>query len=195
MAATVVLRERTRVRALLDRRVGRGDTGWPDEPYDCEAGTPWQRGLWKENSDMSEATPGERVEDKSLGDLVALASSNVSDLVRAEMDLAKMELKADAKKGAVSGVMLVIAAVIGGIIVILLSIALALGLAEWWNGWAWAAFLVVAGLYALLAIVLGLVAKRLIGKIEGAKRTRKTLKETPGALRHRGGADAPALTD
>ncbi|OLT27909.1 hypothetical protein BJF79_11310 [Actinomadura sp. CNU-125] len=144
---------------------------------------------------MSEATPDEQVGDKSLGELVALASSNVSDLVRAEMELAKMELKSDAKKGAISGVMLVIAALIGGIIVILLSIALALGLAEWWNGWAWAAFLVVAGLYLLLALVLGLVAKRLIGKIEGAKRTRRTLKDTPGALRHRGDSDTPALKD
>ncbi|MFD0900224.1 phage holin family protein [Actinomadura sediminis] len=143
---------------------------------------------------MSEATPGERVEDKSLGELVALASSNVSDLVRAEMELAKMELKSDARKGAISGVMLVIAAVMGGIIVILLSISLAFGLIEL-GIWPWLAFLIVAVLYGLLAVVLGLIAKRLIGKIEGAKRTRRTLKDTPGALRHRGGADTPALTD
>ncbi len=92
---------------------------------------------------MSEALPGERVEDKSVGELVALASGNISDLVRAEMTLAKMELKSDAKKAALSSVMLTIAAVMGGLIVILLSISLALGLAEL-GLWPWLAFLVVA---------------------------------------------------
>ncbi|MBE1532237.1 phage holin family protein [Actinomadura algeriensis] len=143
---------------------------------------------------MSEATPGEHVEDKSLGELVALASSNVSDLVRAEMELAKMELKSDAKKGAISGAMFTIAALIAGIIVILLSISLAFGLIAL-GIWPWAAFLIVAGVYLLLALVLGFIGQRLIRKIEGAKRTRKTLKDTPGALRRRGGSDKPALTD
>src|ERR1044072_3138106 len=99
---------------------------------------------------MSEALPGERVEDKSLGELVALASSNISNLVRAEMDLAKLELKADAKKAALGSVMFSIAALIGGLIVILLSIAAAYGLVAL-GIWHWAAFLIVSGVYLLLA--------------------------------------------
>ena len=143
---------------------------------------------------MSEATPDEQVGDKSLGELVALASSNVSDLVRAEMELAKMELKSDAKKGAISGAMFTIAALIAGIIVILLSISFAFGLVAL-GIWPWAAFLIVAGVYLLLALVLGFIGQRLIRKIEGAKRTRKTLMDTPGALRRRDGSDTHALTD
>lgn len=142
---------------------------------------------------MSEALPGERVEDKSVGDLVALASSNVSNLVRAEMTLAKMELKADAKKGAISGVMLIIAAVMGGIIVMMLSFSLAYGLIAL-GLWDWAAFLIVAVVYAVLAGVLMWLARRFIKKIEGAKRTRKTLKDDVAALRSRGASDTPELT-
>lgn len=142
---------------------------------------------------MSEALPGDRVEDKSVGELFAMASQNISNLVRAEMDLAKMELKADAKKAAISSVMVTIAAVMGGIVVILLSIAFAYGLVAL-GLWHWLAFLTVAGVYVVLAIVLMLIAKRLIKRVEGAKRTRKTLKNDLTALRKRGDSDTPELT-
>ncbi|WP_019633534.1 phage holin family protein [Actinomadura atramentaria] len=143
---------------------------------------------------MSEALPGERIEDKSLGDLVALASSNISGLVRAEMELAKLELKNDAKKAALGGVMFAIAGLIGGLIVILLSIALAYGLVAC-GIWHWAAFLIVSGIYLLLAGGLIFLGYRRIRKIDGAKRTRKTLKDDFTALRHRGDPDTPALTE
>jgi uncharacterized membrane protein YqjE len=143
---------------------------------------------------MSEALPGERIEDKSLGELVALASSNVSDLVRAEMDLAKLELKGDAKKAALGSVMFAVAGLIAGLIVILLSIAAAYGLVAL-GIWHWAAFLIVAGVYLLLALVLIGIGYLRMKKIEGAKRTRKTLKDDFTALRRRGGSDTPALTD
>ena len=145
---------------------------------------------------MSDPVPGERMEDKSVGELVALASGNISDLVRAEMTLAKMELKSDAKKAALSSVMATIAAVMGGLIVILLSISLAMGLIEL-GIWAWASFLIVAGVYLVLAGVLIWLAQRIIKRMEGAKRTRKTLKDDFTALRRRGAKDdedTPELT-
>jgi len=142
---------------------------------------------------MSEALPGERIEDKSVGALVAMASKNISNLVRAEMELAKMELKADAKKAAISSVMFTIAAVMGGIVVIMLSISLAYGLVAL-GIWRWAAFLIVAGVYVVLAGILMYIAKQLITKIEGAKRTRRTLKDDIATLRRRGDSDTPELT-
>jgi MFS family permease len=142
---------------------------------------------------MSEALPGERVEDKSVGELVALASSSISNLVRAEMDLAKLELKADAKKAAIGSAMFSAAALIGGLIIILLSIAFAYGLVAL-GLWHWAAFLIVSGVYAVLAGVLIMIGKWRITKIEGAKRTRKTLKDDLSALRRRGDSGTPELT-
>ncbi|GAA4134883.1 MULTISPECIES: phage holin family protein [Actinomadura] len=143
---------------------------------------------------MTEALPGERIEDKSLGELVALASSNISNLVRAEMDLAKMELKADAKKAALGGTMFAIAGLIAGLIVILLSMAAAYGLVAL-GIWHWAAFLIVAGVYLLLALALLGLGYLRIRKIDGAKRTRRTLRDDLSMLRHRGDSDTPALTD
>ncbi|WP_018654099.1 phage holin family protein [Actinomadura flavalba] len=143
---------------------------------------------------MSEALPGERIEDKSLGDLVALASSNVSGLIRAEMELAKIELKNDAKKAAIGGTLFAVAGLIGGLIVILLSIALAYGLVAL-GIWHWAAFLIVAVLYALLAGGMVWVGIQRIKKIDGAKRTRKTLRDDVSLLRRGGGSDKPALTE
>lgn len=151
-------------------------------------------GPWEKESDMSEEAPGERIEDKSLGELVALASSNVSQLIRSEIDLAKMELKGDAKKAALGAVMFSIAGLIGGLIVILLSISAAYGLVAA-GIWPWAAFLIVAGAYLLLAIVLIAIGYWRMKKIDGAKRTRQTLKDDLAVLRHRGDTDALALTD
>ncbi|TMQ91719.1 phage holin family protein [Actinomadura soli] len=142
---------------------------------------------------MSEALPGDRVEDKSLGDLATLALSEMSDIIRLEMELARVELKADAKKAAVSSVMFTIAAVMGGIVVILLSISFAYGLIGL-GLWRWLAFLIVAVVYVLLAGALMLIAKRIIKKIEGAKRTRKSLKSDLSRLRRRGDSDTPELT-
>ncbi|MFI0369638.1 phage holin family protein [Actinomadura sp. KC06] len=142
---------------------------------------------------MSEALPGDRVEDKSLGDLATLALSEMSDIIRLEMELARVELKADAKKAAVSSVMFTIAAVMGGIVVILLSISFAYGLIGL-GLWRWLAFLIVAVVYVLLAGALMLIAKRFIKKIEGAKRTRKSLKSDLSKLRRRGDSDTPELT-
>ncbi|MCP2340371.1 phage holin family protein [Actinomadura rupiterrae] len=153
---------------------------------------------------MSEALPGGRMEDKSLGELVAMASSNVSSLIRAEMDLAKLELKDDAKKAALGSVMFAIAGLCAGLIVILLSIAAAYGLVAA-GIWHWAAFLIVAGVYALLAGALVGIGYLRIRKIDGAKRTRAELRADFDMLRHRGdaddavdavdAADTPALTD
>ncbi|MBX6769876.1 MAG: phage holin family protein [Actinomadura rubrobrunea] len=143
---------------------------------------------------MTDALPGERIEDKSLGELVALASSNISTLIRAEMDLAKMELKADAKKAALGGTMFAIAGLIAGVIVILLSIAAAYGLVAL-GVWHWAAFLIVAGAYLLLALVLIGIGYLRIRKIDGARRTRRTLRDDLTMLRRRGDSGTPELTD
>ncbi|MBO2455532.1 phage holin family protein [Actinomadura barringtoniae] len=153
---------------------------------------------------MTEALPGERIEDKSLGELVALASSNVSNLIRSEMDLAKLELKDDAKKAALGSTMFAVAGLCAGMIVILLSIALAYGLVAM-GIWHWAAFLIVSGVYALLALVLIGIGYLRMKKIDGAKRSRRQLREDFSMLRKRGedrdedravaGPDARELTD
>ena len=89
--------------------------------------------------------------------------------------------------------MVTIAAVMGGVVVTMVSFSLAYGLVGL-GIWRWAAFLIVAIVYVALAGLLMLIARRFIKKIEGAKRTRRTLKDDIATLRRRGDSDTPELT-
>ncbi len=95
-------------------------------------------------------TPGPAGGDQSLGDLVALAAKDVSQLIRYEIDLAKTELKGDAKRVGIAVAGFGLAAFVGCLVLVLLCIALAYGLIAL-GIWHWAAFLIVAGLLILLA--------------------------------------------
>jgi uncharacterized membrane protein YqjE len=143
---------------------------------------------------MTEVRSDGQLEDKSLGELVAIATGSVSRLVKSEIELAKLELKDDAKKAALGGTLFAVAGLIGGIVVILLSIAAAFGLitAGIWN---WAAFLIVAGAYVVLAAILVGIGLWRMKKMSGASRTRKTVKDDIALLRRSGNDDTPALTE
>lgn len=146
---------------------------------------------------MADVRPEEDIEEKSFGELVALASRDVSHLVRSEMELAKLELKGDAKKLALGGVLFGVAGVIASVVVILLSISLAFGFVAMGIR-TWLAFLIVAGLYVLLAVVLCGLGYLRMRRMSGLRRTRKTAKEDLAVLRrgehgdHDGGEALPA---
>jgi uncharacterized integral membrane protein len=124
----------------------------------------------------------DKIEDRSLGELVAMATGNVSSLIRSELELAKLELKDDAKKAAIGGGMFVVVGVIACVIVILLSISLAYGLVAL-GAWHWLAFLIVAVLYAIFGAVLYLIGHLRMKKITGLKRTMRTTKGDLAMLR------------
>ena len=98
---------------------------------------------------------------QSLGDLVALAAKDVSQLIRYEIDLAKTELMADARRIGLAGALGGVAAFVACLVLVLLSIALAFGLIAL-GIWAWAAFLIVSGAYVLFAaLILGIAYLKL----------------------------------
>jgi uncharacterized membrane protein YqjE len=143
---------------------------------------------------MTEVRADEQIEDKSLGELVALASGNVSRLVRSEMELAKLELKGDLKKAALGGILFGVAGVIACVVVILLSISAAYALVGL-GVWPWAAFLIVSFAYVVLAVVLCGIGYLRMRKIGGLKRTRKTTLDDLTMLRRGGGdSEQPAIT-
>jgi multisubunit Na+/H+ antiporter MnhG subunit len=133
------------------------------------------------------------VADQSIGDLVSVATRDISQLVRYELDLAKLELKADIKRLGLAGVMLGISAFIGCLVLVLLCIALAYGLVAL-GIWTWAAFLIVAGLGLLLIAAVAGTALLKMRKLSGLKRTRKTVQDDL-ALMHRDeeAASTPAI--
>jgi Putative Actinobacterial Holin-X, holin superfamily III len=118
--------------------------------------------------------------DASIGQLVSNVTSNVSSLVRLEIELAKTEVQQQVKAGAVGGGMAAMAAFLVLLSVILLSIAAALGLAHVVPGWA--AFLIVGGAYLLVALLLVFLGIRRFKKIKGPQRTIASVNETKTVL-------------
>lgn len=128
-------------------------------------------------------TPGPAGGEQSLGDLVALAAKDVSQLIRYEIDLAKTELKDDVQRIGLAGALGGVAAFVACLVLVLLSIALAFGLVAL-GIWAWAAFLIVAGVYVLFAVLVLGIAYLRVRRVSGLSKTRKTVTEGLDMLRH-----------
>jgi uncharacterized membrane protein YqjE len=125
----------------------------------------------------------------SIGDLVALAVSDVSQLVKCELDLAKIELKADARRLGIGGALVGIAAFVGCLVLVLLCFAFAYGLVAL-GIWTWAAFLIVAGTaiaLAAAAVAIGLTKFR---GLSGLRKTRKTVSADLALIRRDDSAPA-----
>ena len=119
---------------------------------------------------------------QSLGELVALAAKDMSSLVRAEISLAKRELKMDARRIGIAAGIAVVALFVACLIVVLLCFAFAYGLVAA-GIWTWAAFLIVAGTCLLLIGLGGLIAYIVIRRVTGMKMTRQTVMDDIGMLR------------
>jgi hypothetical protein len=133
-------------------------------------------------------------DEPTLGQLVASASRDLSLLVRSEIELAKAELRVDARNAIKGGGMFGAAAFLGLLAVILLSIAAAYGLTALGLHPGFA-FLIIAAAYLLVAGILALIGQRAVKKVGPPKRTIRTTKESVAALTSRrssGGEAGPA---
>jgi uncharacterized membrane protein YqjE len=132
---------------------------------------------------------------QSIGDLVSVAAKDISQLVRYEIDLAKLELKQDVRRIGVGGALLVVAAFVGCLVLVLLCFALAFGLVAL-GIWEWAAFLIVAGLCIALAAIAVLVGVTLVRRLDGMTKTRRSLSDDMSLLRlDRNGSDGAQTHD
>jgi putative superfamily III holin-X len=120
--------------------------------------------------------------DQSLGDLVALAAKDVSQLIRYEIDLAKTELRGDARRVGLAAGLSGMAAFVGCLVLVMLSFAFAYGLIAL-GIWDWAAFLIVAGTEVLVAVIAVGIALLRVRGMSGLRETRKTVTEGLGVLR------------
>ncbi|MEU0780600.1 phage holin family protein [Streptomyces sp. NPDC006173] len=123
--------------------------------------------------------------ERSIGQLFASATTEMSALVHDEIALAKAQLKQDVKRGAVSGG--AFSAAIGVLIFSLpmLSFALAYGIRTWsdWNlaicfVLSFAANVLVAAVLALI----GLFFAKKVKKSQGPQKVAASVKETAGVL-------------
>jgi uncharacterized membrane protein YqjE len=120
--------------------------------------------------------------DQSLGDLVALAARDISQLIRGEISLAKIELRGDAKRVGVAAALIGMAAFVGCLMLVLLCFAYAYGLIAL-GIWDWAAFLIVAGTCLLLIGLAALIAILRVRGVSGLRTTRTSMQETISSLR------------
>jgi uncharacterized membrane protein YqjE len=136
-------------------------------------------------ADSAVRQPAGSADEQSLGMLVSLAVKDVTQLIRCELDLAKLELKADARRLGIAGTLLVIAAFVACLVLMLLSFSFAYGLVAL-GIWAWAAFLIVAGVYVLLAGLAVLIGALKFRGISALRKTRRTVQDDLSMLRHDG---------
>ena len=122
---------------------------------------------------------------QSLGDLVALAAKDVSQLIRYEINLAKSELMDDVQRVGLAAGLGVVAAFVACLVLVLLSIALAFGLVAL-GIWEWAAFLIVAGAYVVFAVLALGIAYLKLRRVSGLTKTRQTVTEGLEMLRQNG---------
>ncbi len=136
------------------------------------------------------------VTDQSIGDLVSVAARDISQLVRYELDLAKLELKSDAKRLGIAAGLGIVALFAACLVLMLLCFALAYGIhAAGLPGGLWLAFIVTAVGVVLVIAMAALVAWRMVKKVNGLPKTRRSLSAGMSLL-HRGksgaAAEAPA---
>ena len=128
-------------------------------------------------TDQNDAT------ERTLGQLVADATHDLSSIIRSEIRLAKAEIGADAKKARAGAGLLAVAGLFAFLALILLLIAAAYGLVA--AGLApWLSFLIVACALLVIGVIMALVGKSKVSKIKGKpERAIKNAQDTIAAIR------------
>lgn len=117
-----------------------------------------------------------RDQDRPLGELLSDMSSKVQDLLRKEVELAKLETKEQVTRAGKAGALFGAAGVVGFVALLLLSFAAAWGLAEAIP--TGLGFLAVGLLYAVVAGILVTQAKRKLKNFSPVpQQTIKTLRD------------------
>jgi hypothetical protein len=122
------------------------------------------------------------VEGTSVGELMGEVAKDLSTLMRQELELAKVEVKAEAKKAGTGAGLFGAAGFAGYMVLLFLSIAL------WWAlshlvGHSWSA-LIVAVLWGVIGAVAYVMGKKKFQQVNAKpERTVETLQQVPGALK------------
>jgi hypothetical protein len=135
-------------------------------------------------------TPDGADNEQSLGDLVALAAKDVSQLIRYEISLAKSELRMDARRVGIIGALSGFSAVAVSLMLVMLCFAYAYGLyAAGAPGGLWGAFLWVFLTLVVLFLIACGIAYLVMQRVSGMRLTRKTVTDDLGMLRREASPD------
>jgi ABC-type multidrug transport system permease subunit len=122
--------------------------------------------------------------DPTIGRLVSDASRDISSLIQKEIQLAKSELKVSVQAGGIGIGLFAGAIFLVVLAIIMLSVAFAYFIN--WNGDGLAlqwAFLIVFGVYVLLAALLVFIGIRKVKQVRAPERAIEQGREIPNALK------------
>ncbi|WP_328720311.1 phage holin family protein [Streptomyces sp. NBC_00247] len=119
--------------------------------------------------------------DRSLGQLVASATAEMSALVHDEIALAKAEVRQDVKRGVMGSAAGIIAGVLLLFAIPTLSFAAAYGIHNLGLGLAWS-FLIVGGAFILLGVLLALFAVAKFKKVKPPEKSIASAKQSAAVL-------------
>ena len=133
---------------------------------------------------MSSTPPDSRLDPdgnrESIGELLSDITTDLSTLMRQEVELAKAEVKQSATRAGKGAGMLAGAGVAGHFVLLFISVA------AWWGigdstGHGWSA-LIIAVIWAVIAAVLSMVGRKQLKTVQGVPRTTETVKKIPSAV-------------
>lgn len=124
----------------------------------------------------------EKGEVSSIGALISDISSDLSTLIRQELDLAKAEARQSATRAGKGVGMLGGAGLAGYFALLFLSIAAWWGLGALIHNHGWSA-VIIAVIWAIIAAILASMGRKSMKDIDGLPRTVETAKKVPGALK------------
>jgi uncharacterized membrane protein YqjE len=130
-----------------------------------------------------------RTQDQSIGGLVKDATTHLSTLIRAEVELARSEITAEVKKGLQGSIFFVIALTMLLLLMPFLLVTIALVISIWLPQWA--GFAIVTALMLFAAGAAGFLGWQRVRRIRGPKRTISSLQDTAAALGKRRGEPDP----
>lgn len=127
------------------------------------------------------STPEATDSKASVGDLIGAVTRDLSQLMRQEIELAKAEIRESASRAGKG------AGLLGGAAYAASTAILFLSIAAWWAfgdlvGLGWSA-LVVAVVWAIIAIAMYASGRKAIASVEGTPETIETLKKIPETLK------------
>ena len=128
-------------------------------------------------------TPTTPTSDKSLGELVATATKDLSLLVQQEVALAKAEIKRDVAAAGKGAGLFGGAGFAGFFALLFLSISAAYGI-RWLGAPLGCGFFAVGALYLVAAAVLALSGKKKISQVGPPEKTIETVKDDVAWAKH-----------
>ncbi|WP_198671349.1 phage holin family protein [Desertihabitans aurantiacus] len=123
----------------------------------------------------------ESEDGRSIGQLLSDVTSTLSTLMRQEVALAKAEASQSASRAGKGIGMFAGAAVAGLLLLVFISLSAMFGFGQF-MGYEWAA-LIVASVWAIVAVILAVVGRNEMRRIRGVPDTTDTLSKVPNALK------------